>query len=349
MFGDYAQNFIRTAEMSADGRVSGLALLADATAAGGPVKFFTGPDGLTWSVSIMGGALQRIRWTGEALADTCPTGTFRRTFHDLDGPDSVFDREFPDDGWRWIFPYAAVQLPSETMGEATCESRIHLDTTGSPWVGDGTDDRAHPGDRFGAAWRGRLDLEEGTYRFVVRGTEWVRLWIDDKVVHDFYANDFWDPEIRQHDVTLGRGQHVVRAETVHGDAARAFADVSWSRVGGAPSIRLEAPANGTVAADGAVDWRVVVSDPDGDTQQALAEDVELAVDFLHYAGDSYHSHPSSRIAGQLSGTLRVDDVHAPGHGVVRLRASVTDASGARSTSAPVYVCFRGGGVGPCGD
>ncbi|MDP3969239.1 MAG: PQQ-dependent sugar dehydrogenase [Nocardioides sp.] len=349
VFGDYAQNFIRTAEMTADGRVSGLALLADASAAGGPVKFFTGPDGLVWSVSIMGGALQRIRWTGEALAETCPVGTFRRTFHDLDGPDSVFDREFADNEWKWLFPYAAAQLPSEVMGEATCESRIHLDTTGSPWVGDGVDDRDHPGDRFGAAWRGRLDLEEGTYRFVVQGDEWVRLWVDDKVVHDFYANAFWPAETRQHDVTLGRGQHVVRAEMVHGDAERAFADITWSRVGGAASIRLEAPANGVVASDGTVDWRVVVSDPDGDTQQALTEDVELAVDFLHYAGSSYHSHPSSRISGRLSGTLAVDDVHAPGRGIVRLRATVTDASGARSTSAPVYVCFPGGDVGPCAD
>lgn len=348
VFGDYAQNFIRTADISHHGDVTGAAPLADASAAEGPVKFFTGPDGLAWSVSIMTGSLRRIRWTGTALADQCPIGTFRRTFHDLDGPGSPFDEEIPPGDYSWLLPYAAVQLPSAALADATCEDGIALSTTDSPWASEEEPDtRDHPGDRFGTAWRGRIDVAAGTYRFTVTGSEWVRLWVDDVLVHDFYSNGFWSLESRQHEVVLEPGQHVVRAELVHGDEDLAAAEVTWEQVGGPPSIQLLAPVNGHLAASGEVPWEVAVSDPDGDELAALQGRVELEVDFLHYSGDGFHAHPSSRVTGALSGTLPVSDLHAPGSGIVRLRASVTDASGARSRSTPVYICFPGGEVGPC--
>lgn len=349
VFGDYAQDFLRTAELTSDGAVSAVTDLADSTAAGGPVKLFTGPDGWVWSVSILTGSLERLRWVGAAPADTCPVGTFRRTFHDLDGPESAFDREYPSDPeWSWLYPYVAVQLPSEQLGEATCEPGLRLPSTeGSPWVGpEDQDVRAHPGDRFGTAWHGRVQVSPGTYRVRVDGTEWVRLWIDNHPVHDFYADDFWGDE-RVHDVVLTPGQHVVRAEHVHGDRAVAAADISWERVGGPPSVTLVQPVNGHLSADGTVPWALEVSDPDGDDPAALAERTKLAVDLLHYTGDTFHGHPSSRIAGQLSGSLSLDDVHAPGKVVVRLRATVTDASGARTTSLPAYVCLAGSTAGPC--
>lgn len=348
VFGDYAQGFIRTAEVAHGGAVTDPALLADASAAEGPVKFLTGPDGLVWTVSITTGALRRIRWTGTLQADQCPVGSFRRTFHDLDGPDSPFDEEIPEGPYSWLLPYAAVQLPSQALAAPTCEPGIQLATDGSPWATpDAPDTRNHPGDRFGTAWRGRVALDAGTWRFTVEGSEWVRLWVDEQVVHDFWSNPFWQVELRQHDVVLGPGQHVVRAELVHGDETDAAAEVTWTRVGGPPVVELHAPANGVVATAGTVPWGIVVSDPDGDPPAELAARTRLEVDFLHYTGDSFHAHPSSRIDGQLAGTLPVGDAHAPGAGVVRLRATVTDASGARSVSAPVYVCLPGGDVGPC--
>ena len=351
ILGDYAQMFIRTASIDHDGEVSAVTELADATAAEGPVKFFTGPDGLVWSVSIMTGSLRRVRWTGEPLADRCPVGTFRRAFHDLDGPDSAFDQDWTTDPqWSWLFPYAAVQLPTATVGDPSCEPVVALPgTSGTPWLAEGgTDDRAHPGDRFGTSWRGRIDVEAGTWRFQVDGTEWVRLWVDNQPVHDFYANAFWGDE-RVHDVVLSRGQHLVAAEHIHGDADEAAAEVTWTRVGGPPSIRLTAPASGQVATDGTVPWSVTVADPDGDDVASLEAGVELAVDLLHYTGGTFHAHPSSRVRGEADGTVSIDDVHAPGSVVVRLRASVADASGARTTSAPVYVCPVGSTAGPCAD
>ncbi len=354
LFGDYAQGFLRTAEVAHGGAVSDPALLADASAAAGPVKLLTGPDGLVWTVSITTGALRRIRWTGAQQADQCPVGTFRRTFHDLDGPDSPFDDEVPEGPYSWLLPYAAVQLPPQSLAAPTCEPGIRLATDGSPWLPDEQEDtRAHPGDRFGTAWRGRVALDAGTWRFTVEGSEWVRLWVDDQVVHDFWSNPFWQLQHRQHDVVLGPGQHVVRAELVHGDETDAEAEVTWTRVGGPPVVELRAPVNGVVAVDGTVPWEIEVADPDGDLPAELAARTRLEVDFLHYTGNGtdggFHAHPSSRIDGQLTGTLPVSDVHAPGAGVVRLRASVTDASGARSVSAPVYVCFPGGAVGPCAE
>lgn len=354
VFGDYAQGFLRTAEVAHGGAVSDPALLADASAAAGPVKFLTGPDGLVWTVSITTGALRRIRWAGAQQADQCPVGTFRRTFHDLDGPDSRFDEEIPEGPFSWLLPYAAVQLPSQALAAPTCEPGIQLATSGSPWATpDAPDTRSHPGDRYGAAWRGRVALDAGTWRFTVEGSEWVRLWVDDQVVHDFFSNGFWPLDARQHDIVLGAGQHVVRAELVHGDETDARGEVTWTRVGGPPVVELHAPANGVVAADATVPWEITVSDPDGDPAAELAARTRLEVDFLHYTGghigDGFHAHPSSRIDGQLTGTLPVSDVHAPGSGVVRLRAAVTDATGARSVSAPVYVCFAGGAVGLCAE
>ncbi|WP_091022138.1 PQQ-dependent sugar dehydrogenase [Nocardioides szechwanensis] len=349
VFGDYTQMFIRTAELTVGGGVSAVTDLADSSAAGGPVKFFTGPDGWVWSVSIVSGSLERIRWTGEGPDDTCPVGSFRRSFHDLDGPDSAFDQEYTSDPeYSWMYPYVAVQLPSQGLAEATCEPDIRLPSTdGSPWAShDDPDGRPHPGDRFGTSWRGRIDVEPGTYRVRVAGSEWVRLWIDNQEVHDFYADEFWG-DARVHDVVLTKGQHVLRAEHVHGDREVAAAAITWERVGGPPSVSIVLPANGHVAANGSVPWSLVVSDPDGDDVAALSGRTELAVDLLHYTGNAFHAHPSSRISGQLSGTFSLDDVHAPGNLVARLRATVTDASGASTTSLPAYVCLPGSTAGPC--
>lgn len=84
-----------------------------------------------------------------------------------------------------------------------------------------------PGDRFGTAWRGSLDLEPGTYRLKVRGDDWARLWVADQLVHDFYISALRGLDALDHDVVLDGGQHTVRAENLHGDREVASAAITW--------------------------------------------------------------------------------------------------------------------------
>lgn len=354
VFGDYAQNFIRTADIDHHGDTSDVRTLADGTAAAGPVKFAQGPDGLLWYLSIYTGSLRRLVHEPGANADRCGVGQFRRTFHDLDGEDSVFDREYPDGEFRWLFPWAAASLPAKPMADATCTDGVTLASTpGSPWLPRGVaDERDHPGDRFGVAWRGRVQLEAGTHRFKVAGNDWVRLWVNDEKLHDFYASPWWQgaaPEAMVHEVTLPAGQHTIRAELVHGTGPAA-ANVSWEKVGSPPKVSIKAPANGVVLTDGRLSWEAQVQDDDGDSRQALVDSLVVTADLMHFDGDDdYHAHPFAERASSAAGTFELKDDHAPGESVFRLRARATDASGATTTSAPVYVCLTGNLVGPCAD
>ena len=56
------------------GEASTGSTIADSTAAGGPVKIFTGPNGWAWTVSIYGGSVQQLTYTDDATSDVCPTG-----------------------------------------------------------------------------------------------------------------------------------------------------------------------------------------------------------------------------------------------------------------------------------
>lgn len=349
LYGDYAQNHLRTVSLPHGGVASPGPAIADSTAAGGPVKIFRGPDGWAWTISIYTGSLQRLTWSADATSETCATGEFRRGFHDLDGPESTFDREYPEGPWKWLTPYNDTHLPAEVLAPVECVPDTRLaQTSGSPWLtGDAQDLRDHPGDRFGVSWRGRVQLEGGTYQFRVRGSEWIRLRVDDVLVHDFYANDYWGDH-RNHDVVLQPGLHTVSAEYLHGDQDLAHATIAWEQIGRPPEVHLAVPSV-AIPDDGDLAWLVDVSDPDGDSQEALLSRTRVVAELLHYDEEAYHVHPYREVVGQASGTMALDDVHAPGSGVVRLWAESTDASGDTGRSTPVYACFADGDVGPCAD
>ncbi|MCY4726179.1 PQQ-dependent sugar dehydrogenase [Nocardioides sp. STR2] len=349
LYGDYAQNHLRTLTLPHGGTAQPGPPVADSTAAGGPVDIFEGPDGWVWQVSIYSGSLQRLTWSSGTPGAACEVGEFRRSFHDLDGPGSTFDEEHPPGPYAWLQPYADTHLPSEVLAPVTCTPTIDLPpTSGAPWAtAEQPDDRSHPGDRFGVSWRGRVRLTGGTYRFSVRGSEWMRLRVDDRVLHDFYSNDFWG-SARQHDVVLPEGLHVISVEYIHGDEDLAYARATWDRIGGPPTVRLDV-SDTWVAADGTVRWDLEVSDPDGDDVSDLLGRSRVVAEFLHYEGEAHHVHPYRQVEGLASGTLTVDDAHASGRGVIRLWAEAADVSGATGRSAPVYVCFESGDVGPCAD
>lgn len=336
-FGDYAESFLRTAVVDHHGELEEVEPFATADAAGGPVKLVDAADGTIWFLSVYTGTLRRIAYSPEPQPGRCAVGTFAQTFHDLDGDDSTFDRDYAENGW-WL-PFAEATLPAEPVATGGCREGITLaPTLGSPWTDD--DDREHPGDRFGVRWQGRVELSGGTYRFDVRGQEWVRLWVDGTQVYDWFdANEFWlDNGVDAPVARLDRGVHSIRVELVHREG-EASAAVTWDRTGVPPSVVLDLPAAGAVVSRGqSVPFSATVS---------AGADVEVVAELLHHSGGDVHVHPyASRAAA--AGTLTFDDEHAPGGSVFRVRAVATGPDGSTTRSAPAYVCLTGNRVGICG-
>lgn len=348
-FGDYAQDFVRTARVDADGAVSDVAMFAPAGVAGGPVKFIQGPDDRIWYASIYDGSIRVIDYAPPAAQSSCPVGTFARTYHDLTDSTLKNDPASYPEGWAWA-RFADAALPSETVGPRECVDAVRLAATSQ---------RPHadlPSDRYGIRWQGRLRLDGGTYEFELAGREWARLWVDGELV------DAWAGTIgRGKPVRLTAGIHTVRAEIVH-DVAPAAAELTVRRTAEPPRISVSAPVNGgilptvldTGVRHGTLPFEVTVAAAEG------APDLTRAVvtaDLLHVTGHDQHAHPFSTETFELTdsrhrgatlrGTFGLKDDHAPGSSVYRVRARVEDASGASRLSAPVYVCLEGNAVGIC--
>ncbi|MCW2790523.1 MAG: hypothetical protein JWP56_2826 [Aeromicrobium sp.] len=348
-FGDYAQNFIRTARIDDHGNVGSVEPFAYRSAAAGPVKFAMGPDGTLWYLSIYTGSLRRIVYDATPTPDTCAVGSFTTRYYDLDDPASSLANSTDDypAGWGWLrfadatFPAAAV------AAEPGCAAGIHLAPTSAAVRG------GVPADRFGIRWQGRVRLDAGTYEFDVKGRDWVRVWVDDVAVHEWFAYGGWLP--RTETVTVPAGLHNIRVELVN-DVGEASADVTWTRKGAPPTAAVTGPANGTVlpgalvagVQSGSLSYGVHAS---GD---ADLRSLTVLADLLHVTDDGVHLHPYAEktfaLTGRgqdVTGTFALKDSHAPQHSVFRVRARVEDVNGALTTSSPTYVCLTGNGVGPC--
>ncbi len=357
-FGDYAQDFVRTARVDDEGAVSDIELFAPAGVAGGPVKFAQGPDDRIWYASIYDGSIRVIDYAAPTSLASCPVGTFARTFHDLSDSSLANDPASYPEGWSWL-RFVDATLPLQSVAARECVDRVDLANT---------TDRPHadlPSDRYGIRWQGRLRLEGGTYQFAATGKDWVRLWVDDQLLGEWFGHafDFIGIEVgKDKPLRLAPGIHTVRVELVH-DAGPASAGLTWSKVSALPSVHLTAPANGAVVrgiADngvrrGAVPFSVDVRAADGAPDLTR---VVVTADLLHVTGHDQHAHPwSTPVAfesahgaergGTYAGSFRLADDHAPGNSVFRIRARVEDASGASRLSAPVYVCLEGNEAGIC--
>lgn len=344
-FGDYAQDFIRTARVDDAGTVGNVEGFAPAGVAGGPVDFLQGPDDRIWYLSIYDGSIRVINYTAPSAVSSCAVGTFSRTIHDLSDSSLATDPADYESGWSWL-RFSNASLPVETMAPARCVSTIGV---------SGADDDLPDADRYAVRWQGRVRVDGGTYEFAASGRDWVRLWVDDELRFEWFASPFFG-QLRSA-VKLPAGIHAVRFEVVH-DTGPIEAALDWAQTGTLPQVDLTAPQNGVVLPTvsvsgerhGSVDYSAVVTRGDADLRR-----VTVTADLLHVTGSGQHAHPSRSatydVTGEsatVSGRFEVDDSHARGNSVFRLRAKVEDESGASRWSAPTYVCLSGNLVGICG-
>ncbi len=99
--------------------------------------------------------------------------------------------------------------------------------------GNGSPAQWLPADGFGVRWTRDLNLDAGSYRFLVAADDGIRLWIDDSLVLDR-----WYPgsETNTVEITLGGGLHRVRLEYFEetGDARVRF---EWGSIMIAPTTQ----------------------------------------------------------------------------------------------------------------
>lgn len=348
-FGDYAQDFLRTARMDDMGVLSDVEAFAPRGVPAGPVKFAMGPDDRIWYLSIYDGSIRVIDYAAPTSTSACPVGTFARTVHDLSDSSLANDPADYEPGWSWL-RFADATLPLDRVGERTCVETIGIDLAAGQRPADEL-----TSDRYGVRWQGRVRLDGGTYQFAASGQDWVRLWVDEELQFEWFASPFFGQQ--KSTVRLPAGIHTVRFETVH-DSGPALASVRWDQVGSLPKIRATAPTNGIV-----LPTRTVDGDRHATLDYAFALEpgdtpvtsVTVVADLIHVTDDDQHAHPThtrtftaDEIAATLAGSFDLNDGHARGNTVFRLRARADDESGASRWSAPTYVCLQGNAVGICG-
>ena len=85
-----------------------------------------------------------------------------------------------------------------------------------------------PADRFSARWTQVAAFLAGVYRFSARSDDGVRIFLDNTLVLDAWADHAPDPPVSA-DVSVNAGQHAVRVEYYENTGA-ALIQVSWTPV-----------------------------------------------------------------------------------------------------------------------
>jgi hypothetical protein len=93
--------------------------------------------------------------------------------------------------------------------------------------GNGSPDASVPVNNFSARWTGIFDLETGTYTFVTRTDDGVRLWLDDELIIDRWVDQGPTEHIAVR--TLQAGEHELRME-YYENAGGAVAQLRWESV-----------------------------------------------------------------------------------------------------------------------
>ncbi|WP_167736553.1 PQQ-dependent sugar dehydrogenase [Nocardioides sp. 1609] len=242
------------------------------------------------------------------------------------------------------------------LGYDTCSTRdwsvdYYADSTmgGAPLAeacvsaaGAGVGAEAPPGlpEGYAVRWTRRAPLPAGTHRFTAQVTGSARLRVGASTVDRWSTGGAQRLEL---DHTLVQAEvTAVVLDLVPGAAGTAV--LASTTVGAPPVVSVTVPANGVVVGRGTtVPFTAAAVDAEDGSLPASA--ITVRAYEMHYGESAVHLHPGA-VTG-ATGSVVVDDAHAPGEIVWRLVASAADSSGFLALSAPVYVCVLGNEVGPC--
>ncbi|MBN1964023.1 MAG: hypothetical protein JW910_05220, partial [Anaerolineae bacterium] len=143
-----------------------------------------------------GGAVAQVRW--EAVSATCPVG-------------------------QYLAEYFNNRYLSGSPTFTRCETAISYDWgVGGPGAGIG-------GDSFSVRWTGRFYFGAGTYTFIARADDGIRLWVDGALLIDQWKDQ--SPTEYRANRGLSAGEHDVKVE-YYENAGGAVAQVRWETTSG---------------------------------------------------------------------------------------------------------------------
>jgi hypothetical protein len=136
--------------------------------------------------------------------------------------------------------------PTQCPGQYRAEYFANRNLSGNPvlvrcegWPiahdwGGGSPDSGVPEDGFSARWTGRARIEAGTYTFIARADDGVRVWLDGDVIIDAW----WDQPPTEYRVTrnVSAGEHEVQVE-YYENGGDAVAEFRWEQAGASASCQ----------------------------------------------------------------------------------------------------------------
>ncbi|GIW91560.1 MAG: hypothetical protein KatS3mg109_1992 [Pirellulaceae bacterium] len=112
--------------------------------------------------------------------------------------------------------------PAECPGQYRAEYFANRDLNGNPvlvrceewpirhdWSG-GSPGSGVPDDNFSVRWTGRARIESGTYTFIARADDGVRVWLDGALIIDAWRDQ--SPTEYRHTRSVSAGEHTIRVE-----------------------------------------------------------------------------------------------------------------------------------------
>jgi hypothetical protein len=197
-FGDYEYGFVSTLRLDESGQLVDGPHEFVSDGADGLVALRMGPDGLLYLLSVDAGMLVRVRYDGTSdpgaphqAAETVVSSLYAGEA--LEGPPAATLVE-PVGGRK-------LQLDDGTSADGYGFEGKWNATQPAAWAG---------GDAFAARWLAVTRLSAGDYQLEARADDGLRLWLDDELLVDAWAEQ--PPTTYRLLRTLAEGLHTIRVE-----------------------------------------------------------------------------------------------------------------------------------------